>query len=313
MSVDTYTTGKLGLIEPARGAYVDTWDSPLFANWQTLEASVSGTTTLTLSNANVVLTVPTYPTNANPPSVATSAQNLRLYLTGTLTANINIYIPSTVGGFWIVDNQTTGSYTVTVLTTAVGSTGVACIQSFASIIYSNGTNVNFADTGGCVNAINNYVPQFPAGSIISYAGVTIPSGWIYCNGAQVSRTTYSTLFTAIGTLWGAGNGSTTFNVPNLVGQFLRGAGGNGPATVGTFQGNQAGPHTHPVTINDPGHFHTLTNVMYISSGGLYSGGNLGAGAPKTDTAVTNITATTSNPSGNETRPDNYGVYYMIKA
>ena len=58
MSVDTYTTGKLGLIEPARGSYVDTWDSPLFANWQTLEAAVSGTTTITLSNANVVLTVP---------------------------------------------------------------------------------------------------------------------------------------------------------------------------------------------------------------------------------------------------------------
>ena len=145
--VDTYTTGKLGLIEPARGGYVGVWDLPLYSNWQTLDAAVSGTTTITLSNSNVVLTVPTYPTSANPPSVATSCQNLRLYLTGALLANLTIYIPATVGGFWIIDDVTTGSYTVTIKTTAVGSTGIVSVKNKTLTIVSDGTNVKLADSG----------------------------------------------------------------------------------------------------------------------------------------------------------------------
>lgn len=155
--VDTYTTGKLGLIEPSRGNYVDTWDLPLYANWQTLDAAVSGTTTLALSNSNVVLTVPTYPTNANPPAVSTSCQNLRLYLTGTLLANLTIYIPATVGGFWIVDDATAGSYTVTIKTTAVGSTGVNSSQGKTLFVFSNGTNVRLADSGNIPAVATNTV------------------------------------------------------------------------------------------------------------------------------------------------------------
>lgn len=67
----------------------------------------------------------------------------------------------------------------------------------------------------------------PAGSVIPYAGRTTPLGWLSCGGQAVSRTTYATLFTAVSTTWGAGNGSTTFNVPDLRGVGLRGAGTNG--------------------------------------------------------------------------------------
>lgn len=154
---DTYTSGKLGLVEPSRGAYVDTWDEPLYANWQTLDAAVSGTTTLTLSNSNVVLTVPTFPAYTDPPSVSTSAQNLRLYLTGTLLANLTIYIPATIGGFWIVDDATTGSYTVTIKTTAVGSTGINSSQGKTLFIFSNGTNVRLADSGNIPAVATNTV------------------------------------------------------------------------------------------------------------------------------------------------------------
>ena len=55
----------------------------------------------------------------------------------------------------------------------------------------------------------------PAGTISQFAGTAAPSGWLLCNGAAVSRTTYAALFAAIGTTWGVGNGSSTFNVPNL--------------------------------------------------------------------------------------------------
>lgn len=69
--------------------------------------------------------------------------------------------------------------------------------------------------------INSYL--MPAGTIVSYAGASVPTGWLLCNGANVSRTTYANLFNAIGTRWGAGNGSTTFALPDSDGRVLQGA------------------------------------------------------------------------------------------
>jgi microcystin-dependent protein len=62
----------------------------------------------------------------------------------------------------------------------------------------------------------------PAGMISSFCASSAPTGWLQCNGAAVSRTTYSDLFAAIGTVYGTGDGSTTFNVPEMRGEFLRG-------------------------------------------------------------------------------------------
>lgn len=302
--VDTYTTGKLGLIEPARGSYVDTWDLPLFANWQTLEASISGTTTITLSNANVVLTVPTYPTNANPPSVSTSCQNLRLYLTGALLANLTVFIPATVGGFWILDDATTGSRTVTVKTTAVGSTGVTSVQGKRLIIYSDGTDIKTADNG--------IAEPVQVGSIVPYAGNNgFPTGYLNCDGSAISRTTYSSLFNVIGTTWGAGDGFTTFNIPQLQNMFMRGAGGSAPA--GTYEDDTFGTHTHGVS--DPGHNHVLCRYV----GGVTSGTNFTAPSifptvvPSTQFVEGSATGISiQNTGSSETRPKNYRLWFMIK-
>ncbi len=62
----------------------------------------------------------------------------------------------------------------------------------------------------------------PTGCLSAFAGTTIPDGWLLCNGAKVSRTTYSALFAVIGTSWGTGDGSTTFTLPDLSGRFLEG-------------------------------------------------------------------------------------------
>lgn len=67
---------------------------------------------------------------------------------------------------------------------------------------------------------------FLVGSIVNYAGSGTPTGWLLCDGSAVSRSTYSALFAAIGTTWGAGNGSTTFNVPDIRQRFQLGAGGS---------------------------------------------------------------------------------------
>jgi len=79
------------------------------------------------------------------------------------------------------------------------------------------------------------VGTLPAGMVMYFANSTTPQGWLHCNGAAIARTTYVDLFDAIGTTYGAGNGSTTFNVPDFRGQFLRGWSGS-TATVGTFTG-----------------------------------------------------------------------------
>lgn len=72
----------------------------------------------------------------------------------------------------------------------------------------------------------------PPGTIIHYAGRTVPSGWLICNGANVSRTDYAALFAAIGGIYGTGNGSTTFGLPNLGGRFLEGT--TYTTSVGTY-------------------------------------------------------------------------------
>lgn len=308
--VDTYTQGKLGLIEPARGSYVDTWDEPLYANWQTLEAAISGTTTLTLSNSNIVLTVPTYPTYADPPTVSTSAQNLRLLLTGTPSVNLTVYIPSTVSGFWIIDDQTTGSSTISIKTTAVGSTGVNSVRNNTLMVISDGTNVKYADSG-----IVNATFLVPSGSIFSFGGTSVPSGWLFCDGSAVSRTTYASLFATIGTSWGIGDGLTTFNIPDLQNMFLR---GSGSSVVGIYEEDDNKSHTHTITITDPGHFHQegstgSTGAYGVGTNVTGPGYTYGQFAPalKTETKTTGITASAAT-SGSESRPKNKRVLYIIK-
>lgn len=111
-----------------------------------------------------------------------------------------------------------------------------------------------------------YVDQFvayssglPVGAIITYASGSIPAGYFICNGQAISRTTYSALFALIGTSFGTGDGSTTFNIPNLVDQFIR---GRNPATrtAGSTQGDAFRTHLHPV--NDPTHSHVLTDPTH---------------------------------------------------
>ena len=70
----------------------------------------------------------------------------------------------------------------------------------------------------------------PVGTVIWYAGSTAPSGYLLCNGAKVSRTTYAALYAVIGIKFGAGNGTTTFTLPNLIGKFVEGA-----TSVGTYK------------------------------------------------------------------------------
>jgi microcystin-dependent protein len=187
----------------------------------------------------------------------------------------------------------------------------------------------------------------PPGTVIAYAGtvggvndVPPPSGWLFCDGRAVSRAQYAKLFAVIGTNHGEGDGSTTFNLPDYRGYFLRGldqgsghdpdvggrgalaAGGATGNEVGTVQGGQVQSHGHGV--NDPGHVHGTgwpRNASWLywdhdsangrdgvlpSSGG--SPAVFGAGSMAAATTGVSIQAA----GGNETRPANVSVNYLIR-
>ena len=84
--------------------------------------------------------------------------------------------------------------------------------------------------GTAVWKVKKIGSEVPAGIMQMFAGNTIPAGWLLCDGSAVSRTDYAKLFSAIGTTWGAGDGSTTFNLPNTIGRFAEGA-----ATSGSYK------------------------------------------------------------------------------
>lgn len=159
----------------------------------------------------------------------------------------------------------------------------------------------------------------PAGSVFTFATSTVPSGYLECNGAAVSRSTYASLFSSISTTWGTGDGSSTFNLPDLRGQFVRGwdnsAGVDSGRSFASSQSDQNKQHTHSVT--DPGHVHTTTfdNKKYFPGGGSTSVSYGGAGGYPADT-FTMSSATTgislANQGGTEVRVKNYALMYVIK-
>ena len=96
----------------------------------------------------------------------------------------------------------------------------------------------------------------PAGTISAYAGSSAPSGYLECNGSQQSRTTYADLFGVISTTYGTGDNSTTFNLPDLRGEFIRGLdssrGVDIGRTLGSFQADAFESHTHTGVSGNPG-------------------------------------------------------------
>lgn len=106
----------------------------------------------------------------------------------------------------------------------------------------------------------------PPGSLQMFAGSTIPSGWLECAGTAVSRTTYASLFAAIGTTWGVGDGSTTFNVPDLRGRSPIGVGTGSGLTARTL-GGTGGNETHVLSTAElPSHSHNYALTDNTGSG-----------------------------------------------
>lgn len=177
---------------------------------------------------------------------------------------------------------------------------------FSSLL--NGANMTPNDVPDVVGSSQYYdalleiirsVSAFPAGSIQMHGSNTIlPFGWLHCRGAAVSRTTYSDLFTVIGTSFGTGDGTTTFNLPDFRGVFPRGYDeirGIDPGRVfGSYQSDEFMMHSHSVKEGTSGGGGSL-----LTSGDDYS-----------DDVHT--FSDTGNMGGSETRPKNIAVNFIIK-
>ncbi|NJB67208.1 phage-related tail fiber protein [Desulfobaculum xiamenense] len=138
--------------------------------------------------------------------------------------------------------------------------------------------------------------EVPVGAIIAVATATAPKHHLKCNGAAVGRTTYANLFAAIGTRFGAGDGSTTFNLPDLRGEFVRGwddgRGVDAGRALGSAQGDEIKAHDHQQRIAFSG-----DSTSCARDGGHLPGAFGG---------------TTSMTGGPETRPRNVALMYCIK-
>lgn len=194
-----------------------------------------------------------------------------------------------------------------------------------STVEMNASKIRVKSAGLTAAKFSGGVAQ--TGTLMAYVGTSAPSGWLLCHGAAVSRTTYSALFAVIGEAWGEGDNSTTFNLPDMRGLFLRGrdrgtavdpnaatrtalaTGGATGDNVGSYQADDVKQHTH-------------TGNLTTGIRGGYNDGKVGVGGHwyGTPTAM-NTNATTGLTGGtykegtansNESRPVNVAVNWIIK-
>ena len=206
---------------------------------------------------------------------------------------------------------------------------------------TDGNAGEFLQTDGSGVLSFSVVTGVPSGAVFCMAVATILSGYLECNGQTVNRTSYAALFAVIGTQYGAGNGSTTFEVPDLRGEFIRGF-DNGKGTdsgrsIGTAQAAAFGQHQHSVDLTTSnksltgsvqaisqsyridgtasGVFSKASNRnarLFGNSGGEAQCGGFDMDASHDHTVTGNTGNQGSTSNSNETRPRNIAMMYIIK-
>jgi len=201
------------------------------------------------------------------------------------------------------------------------------------------TNGGFLQTDGSGNLSFSIVEGVPTGSVFCMAVVSIPTGYLECNGAAVSRSTYSALFAIIGVNYGSGDGSSTFNVPDLRGEFVRGVdrgrGIDSGRNVATSQGGANASHNHSISLSGTTSTKSLTGSVRRISEGFRGYGTADGVFTKTFDANNPVTGSSSNSptggfsmdashnhtfsasgtsgsQGDEARPRNVAMLYIIK-
>lgn len=298
---NTYTT-NYGLTKPEVGADANAWGGHLNTDMDILDSALKAVSDTAAA--------------ALPKSGGT--------MSGAITFAGSQPTATTSTPGIVALNDTVGSTSTTTAATANAVTNVSNVAN-AALPKAGGTMTGAltlaADPSTNLQAATKqYVDtaasgsSTPSGAVMAFAMNSAPTGWLACNGAAISRTTYAALFAAIGITYGAGDGSTTFNLPDLRGYFVRGSGTNGDGTAsGTFGAKQADAYlNHSHSITDPGHTHQYT----APAGSPLAAGSSGNAFTQTSTttsSTTGITVNTSTTGGTETRPKNIALLYCIKA
>jgi len=191
-------------------------------------------------------------------------------------------------------------------TDAIDALAVDNLKLDGNTISSTDTNGDIAlnpNGNGSVTSSSGHV--FLSGMLVPYAGTSEPTGWLFCHGQAVSRTTYADLFSAISTTYGSGDGSSTFNLPDLRGRTVAGKDDMGGSSAnrltnqsgglnGDTLGDTGGAETHTLTTAQmPSHNHTQRHNGL--SGGQSNQMQTGGGALG---QTNSINTTTSKGSGN---------------
>jgi microcystin-dependent protein len=152
----------------------------------------------------------------------------------------------------------------------------------------------------------------PLGMIKDFAGSTLPAGYLGCDGTAVSRTTYASLFNEVGTTWGVGDGSTTFNLPDFRRRGAVGSGGSGTGTLGNAVGNTGGAETHPLVTGElASHSHANTSGgSFLDNSAAGVGWLQGAGT--VGVSITTNTTNTGSGTAHNNMPPSGVTFKMIK-
>jgi microcystin-dependent protein len=207
----------------------------------------------------------------------------------TLQGATTILSTLNISGNTLMQGPITGlsSFNISGNTTLQGATTILSTLNVSGTATFNTLRANEVQQ---LYSPGSYALLVPTGTVNAYAGLSAPNGWLICDGSAVSRTTYATLFALISTTYGVGNGSTTFNLPNLKGRVI--VGFNAAESEFDSLGETGGAKTHTLTTNEiPSHTHSyiFTND---GSDGYYNT----AGATH---AIDNQAATTGATGGGQ--------------
>ena len=291
-------------------------NSGLGFNYQAVVRNVDG---ILLANSNVTLRVSLYPGQmaASPTWVETHAVQTDMYGSFGITVGHGTRATSSVAANFADVNFASVYYWMKI--------EIMEGSSYREVSYAQLPSAPYCEVAHNAAAV-------PVGCIMPFAGPVsnIPAGWMLCDGSEVSRSTYANLYNTIGVAWGTGNGSTTFNLPDLRGMFLRGLAGTD--TVGDPDANTRLANAHGGNSgNNVGSYQGDAIRNITGACGTFGGesrGNLpDTGALWREIGVcknrgedcngygirsVNIDASRVVPVGSDNRPKNVAVNYIIK-
>lgn len=204
------TTPKLGMTLPETGASSDTWGAKLNADLTIVDGLFDTGPVLKLTKGGTgAATAADARTNLGLGTIATQSASSVAVTGGTITGATVSGIPDIT----IADGGT-GASTAADARTNLGLGALAVKSTVAT--------ADIADASVTAEKLDSTISLTPPGAILPYAGAAAPTNWLLCYGQALSRTTYAALFAVLGTTYGVGDGSTTFNIPDIRGRVIAG-------------------------------------------------------------------------------------------